>query len=370
MTLEFCPSDTRSVGVELEFQILAADSGELADGIGPLLEAMADNPWVKSECNQNTVEIASKPCTDLGTLAAHLREVLGELLTSARKLGYALCGAGTHPFSQRLATITPAPRYLQMKKRGGISVHLQLTFATHVHIGVSTGEEAIRLLRDLKAYLPVLVALSANSPYWRGYETGFVSYRQQILAAGRSYGIPPSFADWAHFERFFATTSRAEVFQCMRDIHWDIRPRPDFGTIELRVMDAQSTLGEAMAIVAFVRALVSYLRTSDRSEPARLPHSLPWWLEKENKYQASRRGLRARYILDEDGSSESLAKVVETTLVALAPAATALGDGEWFERAQALARCPGYLRQQRAYARGQSTRDVVAALVDAIEITD
>src|SRR5690606_22235233 len=95
----------------------------------------------------------------------------------------------------------------------GITVHSQIAFATHVHVGVGSGEEAIRLMRQLAAYLPVLVAISANSPYWRGFDTGFVSYRQHLLAAGRSYGIPPTFADWAHFERFFETTRRAEVFE-------------------------------------------------------------------------------------------------------------------------------------------------------------
>jgi carboxylate-amine ligase len=369
MSIPFRPSESSSVGVEIELQILAADTHDLSDGILPLLEAMAGTPWVKSEFIQNTVEIASMPCTQLHDLELHLREILAELLAAADALGFVLCGAGTHPFSRSLATITPTPRYRDMEKHGGVLVKTQITFATHVHVGVGSGEEAIALMRALKPYLPVLVAISANSPYWRGYETGFVSYRQQILAAGRSYGIPPTFTDWAHFERFFETTRRAGVFESIRDIHWDIRPRPDLGTIELRVMDAQSTLDETLALVAFVRALVSHLRASGTPSPVSLPHVLPWWLEKENKYQASRRGLRARYIAHEDGRIEHLADIIEATLDVLAPTASALGDAHDFERARALARAPGYQRQRQAYARNESTREVVDALVEVIAST-
>ena len=131
-------------------------------------------------------------------------------------------------------------------------------------------------------------------------------------------------------------------------------------------MDAQSRLDESIALVAFVRALVEFLRTEQTERAPLLPRALPWWLEKENKYQASRRGLEARYIAHEDGRVEKLVDVVEATFEAVAPAAKALGDTDHYERARALARSPGYQRQRQVWALNQSTEEVVAALADVI----
>lgn len=363
--MEFRAASAETVGMELELQLLKADSLDLVDGILSLMELLPDHPYVKPESIQNTVEIVSPVCRSVDELDAAMRPVLTELHGKCRALGMALCGAGTHPFGERLALITPRPRYLAMEERAGYLMHSQITFATHVHLGMPDGDEAVALMRAIRSYLPLLIAISASSPYWRGYDTGCASYRHRILSASRSYGVPPSFPDWAAFCRFFETTREAGLFQSDNDIHWDIRPRPRFGSLEVRAMDSQPTLTEALGLAAFVRALAAFLRTEPPA--AELPQPLPWWIEKENHYQASLRGLEAVYIYSESGAARPLAAVWQEVLAAVAPAAAALGESAYLERLRnTVAAGVSYRRQRQARGRG-TMRAVVQALVDELE---
>ncbi len=365
MTLSFTPSSPRSIGMELELQLLDKRSLDLVDGILPLMEIFPDSPYIKPEFIQNTVEIASQVCESLPELETHVRELATKLTAKCEALGIALCGAGTHPFAERLALITPMPRYLKMKKAAGLLSHMQITFATHVHIGMSSGDEAIAVMSDLKPYLPVLIAVSANSPFWRGYDTAYASYRHRILSAARSYGNPPTFNDWNAFCEFFETTARAGIFETVNDIHWDIRPRPLLGTVEVRVMDAQSTVLDAVALAGFVRALVFLIRHESRTpDQARLLKTPHWWTQKENHFQASRRGLRAKYISDERGSARPLIDVVNETLDAVSDAAVEAGAVESIEHVRAMVRRgSGYQYQRDLFEESGSMQHVVAELV-------
>ncbi len=167
------------------------------------MEAFPKAPWIQPEFIQSCIEISSKICRGISELEAHLQAVLTDLYRQSEKLGLFLCGAGTHPTCRRLALITPFPRYLRQQALYGYLARTQITFATHIHLGMPCAETAIALMRQIKAYLPILIAISSSSPFWRGYETGFACYRQRILASGRSYGIPPSFEDWSQFCDFF-----------------------------------------------------------------------------------------------------------------------------------------------------------------------
>ncbi len=309
--LIFQPSASFTLGVEWELQLLDIADLNLVPRILPVLDLFPDNPWIKAEFIQSCVEINSRVCKDIVQLESHLGQVLKDLNQRCKTLGLCLIGAGTHPFCRRLALITPLPRFLCHKATYGYLARSQITFATHVHLGMPDGETALALMRDLKAYLPVLIALSANSPFWRGYETGFACYRQRILASGRSYGIPPVFADWKQFCRFFQVARRAGVFDQIRDIHWDLRPRPKLGTLEVRVMDSQSCLKDVVAIAVFVHSLARYLASTPMNDrPEILPGPLPWWLEKENYFQANRLGAMASHI-DSQGRVRPLSEIIE-----------------------------------------------------------
>lgn len=369
MSMEFQPSRPLSVGLELELQLLDAATLDLTDGILPLMQLYPGSSHIKPEFIQNTVEVASSPCDNVSEVESELHSLVVELKKRCRDLGMVLCGAGCHPFCERLAIITPLPRYRGMERVSGLLGHMQVTFATHVHIGMSSGEQAVGMMRELKPYIPVFLALAAGSPFWRGYDTSFVCYRQRILSAARSYGIPPSFDSWQRFCDFFETSQRAGLFSSINDIHWDIRPRPHLGTFELRTMDAQPTVARAAALAALVRALVAYLgRAQDKPRRPGLPAPLPWWLEKENYFQASRLGLAARYFIDEHGTFLRLSDVCRNVIGAVADVAADLGEAIYLERLREdLKSDLPYMRQRRVYKTSGSFKGVVSDLVDLLD---
>jgi glutamate---cysteine ligase / carboxylate-amine ligase len=367
--LAFECSNPSFIGMEMEWQLLNNQSLDLTESILPLMALHPMAPYVKQEFIQNTVEVASRVCGSLAELETHLLEVTRDLKAKCRELGITLCGAGTHPFGQHLGIITPMPRYQAMEAAEGLPSHTQITFATHVHIGMESGDEAIRIMRALKAYLPLLIALSASSPFWRGYDTGHAAYRHRILAATRSYGVPPSFASWQDFEHFFDLGRRAGMFQVIKDIHWDIRPHPDFGSLEIRVMDAQPTIAAAVDLAGFIRALVFFLRCQDEMRsPRGLPQPLPWWIEKHNHFQAAHLGWEANYIQDEQGGIVPLREVFAKTLAAIQDTAVGLEQGVNLERLRRTVDSGvSYQQQRRVYAQTHSMKRVVLSLVEALD---
>jgi carboxylate-amine ligase len=338
------------VGVELELQIVDAQTLDLRDGILPIMERLRDSPYVRPELMQESVEVGSRVCHSAAEIEFHLGEVCEILHEEAAKLGMALCGMGTHPFCRRLAMITPEPRYERLAAGSGYLAQTQQTFATHVHVGVRSGEEAMRAMRAMRPYLPILLALAANSPYWQGHETDCASYRHRILAASRSYGIPPAFDSWDHFSAFYRSTERAGLFASVKDIHWDIRPQPKLGTIEVRIMDAPSDIRQVAELAALIRAIVVHVVRDDRVHA--LPTPLPWWSERENHFQAARRGLDAVYICHPNGSTMPLREVCETVIGSMMADAAVLGDRAYLETLQTglLAR-PGYFVQRETLKR-------------------
>lgn len=362
--MDFRASEPRTIGMELEFQLLDAHTLDLADGILPLMDLYPGSSYIKPEVIQNTVEVASRVCCTVPELGAHLLGIVSGLQENCRNLAMTLCGAGTHPFGRRLALITPKPRYLHIEQREGLPAHTQITFAAHVHLGMTSGEEAIRMMQELRTYLPLLIAVSANSPFWRGYDTGHACYRHRILAAARTYGIPPTFNSWDEFVHFFEVGRKANVFETIKDIHWDIRPQPSLGTLEVRLMDMQPTVGEAIDLAAFVRILEAYLaRVPQAERPARLPRPLPWWFEKQNHYQAAHLGFEAMCIHDEDGSLVPVATLFADVVEAVSEIADQLGLSPQLERLRRRVEAGvGYVRQRRVWRETRSMREVVAAL--------
>jgi carboxylate-amine ligase len=362
--MEFKGSPTSSIGIEIELQLLDSDSLDLIDGILPLLANPPPHPALKPEYNQSTVEINSKPCETIGELESDVTSIVSALQARCQALGMSVCGAGTHPFCQRLATVTPLSRYLTQHERGGYLADQMMTFALHVHVGMPSGEEAIALMVSLKPYLPILLALSASSPFWWGYDTGYASYRQRVLASMRSYGIPPSFKSWQEFADLFQSGRSAGMFEIIRDIHWDLRPHPDFGTLEVRVMDSQPSIQEAIALAAFIHSLIAYLQSCRREgRSGFLLKPCHWWIEKENYFRASHLGLEACYIEDQQGHSRPFRHIIKDILEALA----ATADRQEKEYLKFLERRleggSSYIRQRRVFQQTGSQKEVVAALV-------
>lgn len=367
--MEFIGSTSSTVGIEFELQLLDAQTLDLMNGIMPLLQLFPDRADVKPEMIQSCVEVSSSVSQDTVQAGKCMHSTLADLLQRCGSLGMKLCGAGTHPFGTRLALFTPSPRFLQMKKAYGILGRNQLTFATHVHVGVPSGDVAIFVMRHLAPALPILLAVSANSPFWRGCDTGFSSYRQCILAAAQSYGLPPYFEDWRSFVQFCETATRAEVFESVKDIHWDLRPRPDFGTLELRILDAGSSLAAATSFAALWRSLVVHLTEHAFEDLPGWPvRPLPHWIERANRYRASLNGLSARYIVSEEGHSRAIGDVLADLVDLVRPTAERIGESAGVARLErSLVDGVGYELQRTIFEQSRDCRSVVEFLVDTLQ---
>ncbi len=302
--MKFAKSGIDSLGMELEFQLLDKNTLDLVDGILPLMELCSDNKYFTPEFVQNTVEIASKKCFSVAELDTHFHALSRDLMAQVESLEMRLCTMGTHPFSTKQAHVTPKPRYLDMESAERYRSHNQITFATHVHLGMSSAEDCIRMMRAIKPYLPMLLAISANSPYWHAHDTGYASYRHRILASTRSYGMPPNFTNWQEFETFYELAHQAKLYNSDRDIHWDVRPRPKLGTMEVRTMDAQPTVADAVKRAALVQTLVFYLRETFEEMQPSFSHEYHYWVHKDNLYQASHLGLNATQVVFDSKNGE------------------------------------------------------------------
>lgn len=368
--LEFKSSPIASLGMEIELQLLDPETLDLVDGLLPLMERYPAHPHIQPEFNQATVEITSKVCSDIRELEADITSVLQTLNVRCQDLGMTLCAAGTHPFCNRLASVTPISRYLTQEKiAGGYLAQTLMTYALHVHVGMPSGDESIDIMTRLRPYLPILLALSASSPFWWGHNTGHASYRQRVLAAMRTYGIPPAFNTWKDFSDFFDMARHAQMFDIVRDIHWDLRPQPDLGTLEVRVMDVQPTIREAIMLAALVHTLVTYLQGYRAGkETGYLLSPCSWPIEKENYFRASRWGLDANYIEDDRGNSRPIRKIAEDILDTLTTVANNLRETEYLNLLKKrLQTGPSYIRQQKVFKKTGSLKAVTASLVRELE---
>ncbi|MEA5515681.1 carboxylate-amine ligase [Nodularia sp. UHCC 0506] len=363
--IEFKSSPEFSLGMEIELQLLNPHTLELVDGILPLLAQDADNSYLQPEFKQASVEISSQICRNIHELEANIWDILCQLKTRCQNLGMNICAAGTHPFSTRFTPVTPLPRYLTQQHASGYLAEIMTTFALQIHVGMPSGDAAVNIMGRLKPYLPILLALSASSPFWSGYDTGFASYRRCFLSSLRTYGIPPTFPTWQDFSDFFITAQNAGIFEIIRDIHWDLRPQPNLGTLEIRIMDAQPTVKESIMLAAFVHSLILYLyECSKGRKTGFLLSPLPWLMEKENFFRASRWGLDANYIEDQEGNSRPIRNIVKDILDAIGMTADTLRESPYLHLlAQRLDSGPSYIRQRRIFENTGSLQAVVASLV-------
>ncbi len=367
MIRTFVPS-ARTVGLELEWQLVDAATFDLRDGIMPLAELLPNERCIKPEMLQTAVETITGPGENTASLRSSLRDVVARLVEAASRCGIVLVGAGTHAFCERSIPVTPLPRYLACERDCGYLAHNQVVYSLQTHVGMPSPEVAVRAIGELRRFLPVLLALSASSPFFHGHETPFASYRHRVLGSTRSCGMPPSFEDWQAFLRFVDTADRANVFDSFRDMHWDVRLRPDFGTIEVRVMDAQSTIDRSLALAALVHSLVVHLAAPHVSDDVLL-QPLPPWLETENLFRASHAGVDASLVCDAGGTVKPARALAEDLFELVAPTAHELGEAEDLARARALlAEGPSYQQQIAVFRRTGSTREVVRAL--AYELLD
>jgi carboxylate-amine ligase len=369
--IDFAPNESPTLGIELELSLVDRDTGALASAATELLAELGEphpggHPRAKHELFECTVEIITGVCATVGDARADLERTLAEVTSVAGGRGLAVISSGTHPFSSwRDQVVSPDERYAELVAELQWTARRLAIFGVHFHVAVRSGARAVSVANDLRSYLPLLLALSASSPYWEGEDSGLASARSKVFEGLPTAGLNPRIADWDEFESLMGTLVQAECIRSIREIWWDIRPHPNFGTVELRMCDAPSTLGEVAALAALAQSLVCWL-DEHPSEPA-LAGGREWTV-RENKWLAARHGVDATLIADPEGNRRPAAELVDELLDHLAPTAARLSCGrELADVGRILEHGPGYRRQRAVRARGGTPRDVVHALVRELE---
>jgi len=326
--IPFRSSERASLGVEWELQLIDLDTRELSPGANEILEQLRpdgaeEHPKAKHELLQSTVEIITGICTTVAEAKADLAGTLAEVAAAAQQRNLGLMCAGTHPFTDwQSQLISPKERYLQLVERMQWMARRMQIFGVHVHVGVRAPEKAIPIVNALCQYIPHFLALSSSSPFWVGCDTGLASSRTKIFEGMPTAGLPYQLADWAQFEEYMETLISTKSIESVREVWWDVRPHPDFGTVELRICDGLPTLDEIGAVAALAQCLVEQFDTQlDRGYTLPTPAS---WVLRENKWRASRYGLDADIVVDEKGTVRPVRQAIVDLVEELRPTAKRL----------------------------------------------
>lgn len=294
---EFRASRPLTLGVELELMLVDRAGGRLASRSPALLEALAGTAHaahVKAEITQAMIELASGVHDDAETLAAELHELCAAAQAAAASCGLLLCGGGAHPFRdwpQR--RLYPDERFDRLYQSYGYLVKLFTVFGQHIHVGVGSADDAIYLTHALNRFLPHFIALSASSPFQRGVDTGFASSRANVVGMFPLSGHLPDVRDWGEFTGYFARMEASGLVRSMKDFYWDVRPKPEFGTVEVRVCDTPLSAATAADLAALCQA-VARRELADRRP---LPTARLYEVYAVNRFQAAKSAFDA-VILD------------------------------------------------------------------------
>ena len=328
--LTFHGSAQPTIGVELELQILDRETGDLAPGAVRILKLSEEQKveGVAAELMQSMVEVKTSVCANVAEARDQLLPRLRQVRIIASSLGYELALGGTHPFHRSATSaVFPAERYERIMERLAWLTYQRVVFGLHVHVGVPDGDLALGVISMAMKQLPHLLALSANSPFWQGVDTGLASGRAALYGLLPHSGIPPHFSKWKDFRTYCQVMRDCKAIASFKDIYWDIRPRPDFGTIEFRVCDMPPSLSLTWAIVALTRALVIDAVRLLREKPALRRGDLRrHWIAGENKWLATRYGVDALYIRTPGGKRRPLRKDLAELIAKLTPVAEGAGD--------------------------------------------
>ncbi|MEY1677414.1 glutamate--cysteine ligase [Gordonia sp. ABKF26] len=370
--IEFDGSPTPTLGVEWEFALTDKVTGDLSNSAAALFAAVGDHHpdfagRIHKELLRNTVELVTGICRTTGEAIADLTGTLGVVRGLTEELGVDLYGAGTHPFAEySTQLLTEGHRYAELIERTQWWGRQMLIWGVHVHVGISHRDKVLPILDALLNYYPHLLALSSSSPMWAGQDTGYASNRAMMFQQLPTAGLPFQFRTWEQFENFVADQKTTGIIDHLNEIRWDIRPSPHLGTIEVRVCDGMTNLGELSAIVALIHCLVVDL---DRrfSAGETLPTMAPW-LVQENKWRAARYGLDAIVILDADCTEKLVTDDLAALLERLEPIARELDCVDELAGVERImAQGASYQRQRAVHRRTASLREVVASVVGELD---
>jgi carboxylate-amine ligase len=336
-----------TVGLEEELMLLDPATLDLAPRAAAVLERVDGDPRFRAELPAAQLEIVLAPATTVGEAAAALAAARADLAAVAADVGL-LAGAGAHPFAAVEGVLSGGERYRAIVDEYGWVARRQLVFGQHVHVAVRPADRALAVFNALRGYLPLIAALGANAPFHGGVDTGLASVRPKLCDLLPRQGVPPPMASWDELEGALRWGRRAGAMAHHAQWWWEARLHPVFGTLEVRVPDTQTTVGEAAGLAAVVHALVAWL--AERHAAGEPLHVAPSWRIAENRWSACRYGLDGTMADLESGDVAPTREHATALLDDLAPMGEGLGCvGELAAVGRGLA-ANGADRQRRAAA--------------------
>ena len=325
----FNPSNSPTVGIEVEAQIVDNTTGDLVNIAENIVNGFNNEDRVKHELYLSTVEITSSPALDTNNTYDELSSIFKKVLDLALKENAGLISTGTHPFAlyedQVITNVNP--RYEEFAQKYGWAVRRLLTFGMHVHVGMDSKEKAVAVHDEIRKYLPLVLALSACSPFWRGKDTELYCSRLSVFQGLPNTGLPEPYLEWNEYEQSLKTLVAAEVIKKgigYRQVWKDVRIHPAYGTVEVRIADSMPSLSDTVAVATFVQALA--IKIGNDWEEGKLIEPTPNWLIERNRWAAIKDGLNAKFIINLDGNTKPIKEVIKHLSKEIEPVADLLGS--------------------------------------------
>ena len=348
--------------------IVDRETLDLTSSIEGLLEALDDvekDGEVKPELMESVCEIATEPCRNAREAGEQLRSLRRLVQRVAEERGLAIGSAGTHPFAlwedQRVVS---RPRYRDLIAGLQFVARQEIIFGIHVHVGLDDPDKAIHVTNGMRVHVPILLALSANSPFWQGQQTGLQSTRTPIFRAFPRVGIPPRYEDFDDWSRRIDFMKTSKVIPDYTYLWYDVRPHPNFGTIEIRVMDSQTRVEHTLAIAALIQAMVKEL--GEHYEAGQALSRYPYEMLDENKWLAARHGLEGELVDLPKTDRVAAVELTRRLMERLRPHAEELGSADELDGLEdILENGTGSARQTIVYEANHDLKEVAREIVDA-----
>jgi carboxylate-amine ligase len=357
-----------TIGVEEELMIVDGETLDLASSIEGLLETLADVPKegeVKPELMESVCEIATDPCRNTDEVGAQLRALRRLTQQAALERGLAIGSSGTHPFAMwEDQRVVAQPRYRDLIADLQFVARQELIFGIHVHVGLDDPDKAVHVANGMRVHVPLLLALSANSPFWRGQLTGLESTRTPIFRAFPRVGIPPRYEDFADWSQRMEFMVDSRVIRDYTYQWYDVRPHPNFGTVEIRAMDSQTRVEHTLGFAALIQAMVKEL--AEHYEAGKELSRYPYEMLDENKWIAARHGCDGDLVDLPKRDRVPVADLARRVMDRLRPHAEELGSVGGLEALEdILENGTGSTRQRKVYDTNHDLAEVIREVVDA-----
>jgi len=369
LQIKFNGSPKPTLGVELELFTLDKDSLALTNGAPLILDHFKNNFFFKQELLQCIVEITTDVCNNIDEVYNDLRPKLDMAIEYANNNNLELLSMPIHPFSKVAdQKVSNNKRYTEFLDRMQWPLRRLLITGIHVHVGVESGEKAIAIINGMKRYIPYLISLSANSPYFEGEKTGLASTRTKIFEGLPNTGIPENLRNYSEFQKFMRTLIGANSIESIREIWWDIRPHPRYGTVEIRIFDSIPNLSDIKDLTALCQALVVGM-SNHYDNGTHLPY-LDNWILYENKWRATRYGIDADLIIDEDGNQAPIKDEILNTIANLSPEIESLNLTSNMDRLVNRIKSGHayYKDQMKVYSENKNINDVIKDSIAQLKV--